>query len=56
MKIEDIKTKEQLLEFFDTKYGGKKAIKKEKIPQHYKRSMGRQYYSAAQSKAVLDGD
>ena len=56
MKIENIKTEEELLKFFDKKYGGTRVIKKEKIPRYYKKSMGRQYHSPAQGKAVLNGD
>ena len=56
MKIENIKTEKQLLKFLEKEYGSKKAIDRKKLKSHYTKSMGRQYYSVAQGKAILDGD
>ncbi len=54
MKIEDIKTEKELKKFFEKKYGGIKAINRKIKKNYYTKADGSQYYSSAQSRAILN--
>jgi len=49
-----------MLAFLEKRYGGELAISKRKkkkaTKNHYTKDMGKQYYSSAQCKAIINGE